>query len=364
MITAMTYEFGMATTDEERRGAQRVRYDVYVDELGRYKSRADHDNRIFVEPEDDTSWLFYAREGDEYVGTVRLTWGGHGFSERQLDQYRLEPFLAAIPAEMMVIGERAAVCSRLRGTTVLEDLLGVSSPVVDKHGVHVFFGCCEPHLLSLYIGMGQRPYADRNINSDEAGYLIPIVWFMPNADVLRGMGDAATPNDLPTVVERALASTGSVTSLALTDLTDYWSDVRTSLEELHAQQVAAFDDFTDDEAERCIARSNIIECNKGDHVLKKGGTARNIFVVLHGTLEVHDGERIVGVLSTGDAFGEMAFLLEKPRSFDVFAATNDARILSLSEHALRTMIAEDPVIAAKLLLNLSKMLCNRLIKAD
>jgi CRP-like cAMP-binding protein len=87
-------------------------------------------------------------------------------------------------------------------------------------------------------------------------------------------------------------------------------------------------------------------------------------VVLEGTLEVRDGDRIVGVLSAGDAFGEMAFLLERPRAFDVDAATDHTQILSLSEGALSKMIAEDSMVAAKLLFNVSKMLCVRLIKAN
>jgi CRP-like cAMP-binding protein len=142
---------------------------------------------------------------------------------------------------------------------------------------------------------------------------------------------------------------------------DYWSEIRRNLDELDAQRVSTFDGFTDDEAQRCVARSTIIECAQGDRVLKRGGTARNIFVVLEGTLEVRDGDTIVNVLTAGDAFGEMAFLLERPRSFDVDAAT-DTRILSLSEGALRRMIAEDATISAKLLLNLSKMLCVKLIR--
>jgi CRP-like cAMP-binding protein len=73
---------------------------------------------------------------------------------------------------------------------------------------------------------------------------------------------------------------------------------------------------------------------------------------------------VVGVLSAGDVFGEMAFLVERPRAFDVDGATDGTRILSLSEGELRKMIAEDAIVAAKLLLNLSKMLCARLIKAN
>ena len=155
-----------------------------------------------------------------------------------------------------------------------------------------------------------------------------------------------------------------MTSHLLSAPEEYWSEIHHALDELHAQRIAAFDGFTDDEAERCIARSNIIECGAGDRVLKQGGVARNMFVVLDGTLEVRAGDRIVGVLSPGDVFGEMAFLLDRPRAFDVDAATDGVRVLSLSEGALRKMIAEDAVVAAKLLLNVSKMLCVRLIKAN
>jgi CRP-like cAMP-binding protein len=108
-----------------------------------------------------------------------------------------------------------------------------------------------------------------------------------------------------------------------------------------------------------LGKSNIIQCAAGDRVLKKGGVARNLFVVLDGNLEARDGDRLLRVMSAGDVFGEIAFLLEQPRTADVYAAT-DARILSLSESTLRELIAKKPTIAAKLLLNVSKILAMRL----
>jgi hypothetical protein len=200
----------------------------------------------------------------------------------------------------------------------------------------------------MYLKMGCRPYAEHNINSPAAGYLIPIVSFVPDVEALRGLGSAVAPGELPACVERVLASGGSVRTESLTDASEFWSEIRRTLDELDAQRFAIFDGFTEDEAQRCIARSTIIECTKRDRVLKRGGTARNIFVVLDGTLEVRNGDTIVNVLTAGDAFGEMAFLLERPRSFDVDAATDNTRVLSLSEGALRIMIAEDATIAAKL----------------
>jgi hypothetical protein len=201
---------------------------------------------------------------------------------------------------------------------------------MDEMDVRVVFGCCEPHLLGMYIGIGQRPYAERNINSEEAGYLIPLVSFVPDVDALRGVGGIG-PDELPKCVQAALAHTGSVKSQALSEAGEYWDDIHAALQQLHEQGISAFDGLTDDEAARCIARSNIIECGNGDRVLKRGGTARNIFVVLSGTLEVRDDTGIVGVLTPGDVFGEMAFLLERPRAYDVDAVTDGVRVLSLSE---------------------------------
>ena len=47
-----------------------------------------------------------------------------------------------------------------------------------------------------------------------------------------------------------------------------------------------------------------------------------MFVVLDGNLEVRAEQTLIRVLSPGDVFGEMAFLLEQPRSADVYAATD------------------------------------------
>jgi hypothetical protein len=293
-----------------------------------------------------------------------MTWGGDGFSDRQIDQYQLAPFLAELPPDLMGVGERNTVLPSHRGSGVMDQLMAFSSAATNVHDLRVVFGCREPHLLSMYLKMGQRTYAPHNINSPSAGYLIPLVSFVPDVEALREVGPRTAPGALPQCVEAVLAREQTVRSEVLSATDDYWSEIRHTLDEIDAQQIATFDGFTDDEAQRCIARSTIIECAAGDRVLKRGGTARNIFVVLDGTLEVRDGDAIVNVLTAGDAFGEMAFLLERPRSFDVDAATDNTRILSLSEGALRSMIAEDATIAAKLLLNLSRMLCVKLIRAS
>src|SRR6185295_14613519 len=159
---------------------------------------------------------------------------------------------------------------------------------------------------------------------------------------------------LPSCVAEVLDGTGgAVLSPLMVGAEDYDDRLRATLHEIEGQDVSAFHGFTDEEVERCLARSNVIECAVGDRVLKKGGVARNVFVVLGGMLEVRDGDQVLAVLREGDVFGEMAFLLEQPRWADTYAVADGTRVLSLSERTLREMIADDPVVAAKLLMNLS-----------
>jgi predicted GNAT family N-acyltransferase len=353
-----TFEVGVAETPEEKDEVYRFRYSVYVEEMGRYQGSADHEGHRLVEPEDDTSWVFYAKEGDKVVGTARLSWGARGFSPRQIDEYSLDPFLAEVPHEHLAIGERVMVTPRLRGTGLVDQLMDARNDVAIAHDVRIQFSACEPHLLSLYLGQGRRTYATKNINSPEAGYLIPLVVFPQGSDVL-----ADDTGALPPSVAQILAGGGAVLSPLMAGAVGYQDNLREALHEIEAQDISAFHGFTDDEVERCLAKSNVIECSAGDRILKKGGVARNVFVVLDGTLEVRDGDRPIAVLGEGDVFGEMAFLLEQPRGADTYAVSDGTRILSLSERTLRQMIADDPIVAAKLLMNIAKMLCVRLARS-
>jgi hypothetical protein len=364
-IRVMGYEIGLAATAEEKEAVYRFRYSVYVEEMGRYQGSADHSGRRLVEPEDAHSWSFYARDGDEVVGTARLSWGGEGFSDRQIEEYRLVPFLDELPHEYLAVGERVMVTPSLRGSGLVDELLACRNQTAVEHDVRIQFGACEPHLLSLYLSQGRRTYADKNINTAEAGYLIPLVAFPQGPEALIGVGAHTAEGGMPTCVAQILSGAGgAVLSPLMTSADDYSEHLRAAMHEIEAQEISAFHAFTDDEVDRCLARSNVIECAAGDRVLKKGGVARNIFVVIAGTLEAREDDRVVGVLTTGDVFGEMAFLLERPRTLDIYAVSESTRVLSLSESTLRKMVADDPVVAAKLLLNLARMLCVRIVKAQ
>ena len=106
---------------------------------------------------------------------------------------------------------------------------------------------------------------------------------------------------------------------------------------------------------------------RGHYICREGEYDENCYIILEGSASVKlprkgaDRQKKI-VLRQGEVFGEIAFLLETPRTADVFAATDDVRILSLSERTLRASISSESEIAATLLLNISKILCRRVLK--
>jgi hypothetical protein len=360
----------LAETEEEKNAVYRFRYDIYVAEMGRLAGVADHDRKMLIEAEDESARIFYAAVDGEVVATSRFSWGGDApFTQRLIDLYMLEPFLAELPPDAMAVGERGMVKPELRGSPIFRELGEFSSKFVSDNRIQLIFGICEPHLLSLYVSQGMRTYSKKNISSADAGYFIPIVSVVEDVEYLRRIGspNAATAVDfgddarIPKCVDRLIANGGNVMSQRLIESGDYLREVQGALGGLAENQLSALDGLSEDLAAKALGKSNIIECRAGDRVLKKGSVARNMFVVLEGNLEVRDEGTLVRVLSPGDIFGEMAFLLQQPRAADVDAAT-DCRILSLSEGTLRKSIASDPETAAQLLLNVSKILCKRVLQ--
>jgi hypothetical protein len=203
----------------------------------------------------------------------------------------------------------------------------------------------------------QRPYGNRNINSPEAGYLIPLVSFPQGPEALLEFGRSG---ELPRCVAGAVSGTGTVTSAAYMGDDAY---LERALGDLARAGASVFDGFTATELAACLHRSAIVELRADDRLLKAGGSARNLFVLLDGQLDASTEGVTVGAIAAGEVVGEMAYLLGDPRTCDVRAATN-GRILALSERTLRRLPDHNPVAAAKLHAGLARTLCRRLALAN
>ena len=344
-------EIGEATTTVQREAVFRFWYSVYVAELGRYRDIADHENRRLKGPEDEVSHIFYARDGDEVVGACRINWGGDGFTERQIRQYDLQPFLDEIPAELMLVGERTMVAASHRGGSVYTEVAMAVTPLSEQLGIVLSFGACEPHLVSYYAKFGQRPYASRQYFSEESGYIVPTLALPFGLD---RFGD-----DVPPSIQQAWSGASVVSNAAVDGDESYASDLREATIGTVGPG-SLFHGMSEHEVAVCANRGTILTCAAGDQILRVGGTARNPFMVLSGGLEARHDDRPWQSLGPGDLFGESGWLGDQDRQVNVFAVEEGSRILALSQGVLASLGESNPELAAKLSHNVARALWSRL----
>lgn len=364
---------GIAETDAEKNAVYRMRYEIYVDEMNEFRDTADHDKRLFFEPEDANGRIFYATQNDKVIGTLRCTLSNDAeLPQHIIEDYSLHTFLNEVPPTAIAIIEHILIVGELRNTDLLFNLYTALLDLCNKLRIQLIFTHCPPHLLNLYQSLGFRTYSKNNIHTSKGEFLIPLVLVVEDIDYLQHihsplaamLQDFGSEKKIPSCINQNITQTSAVKSYELSSPGKYWGEVYNSLNKVAGLHIAAFDGFNAGEIARCLAKSNIMTCQAGDHLIVKGSVSQNLFVVLDGTLEVRDDDTPIALLTAGDIFGEMAFLLEHARTKDVFAATDNTRVLSLSETMLHQLIRTDPAIAAKLLINIAKMLCVRILKSS
>ena len=238
-----------------------------------------------------------------------------------------------------------------------------------RMGIQLFFGDCEPHLLNPYQSLGYRAYTRRHVNKPETGYLIPIVFVAGDLDYLKSIesplwkvlkDDGADPG-VPDGLDALLSDGKSILSSSLDSRSEQWALLQERIRDVGLQELSLFSGMNDEEIDACLQKSVRIDCQKGDTLIKKGNPAKNLYAVIRGNLEVKSGDKVVAVRSAGDVIGEIAFFMKLPRTMDVVAATEDVEVVSFSQSALRKLIKTQPDAATKLLFNIARLLCMKVV---
>ena len=70
----MPIEIRFAEVAADKQSVFRLRYEIYVEEMDRYRSISDNDNRVMIEDVDALSRFLIAEEDGQIVGAMRWTW--------------------------------------------------------------------------------------------------------------------------------------------------------------------------------------------------------------------------------------------------------------------------------------------------
>ncbi len=110
------------------------------------------------------------------------------------------------------------------------------------------------------------------------------------------------------------------------------------------RKIPLFEGLTDQQYERLERWTDEIDVPADKHLVNQGAYPHEFMVIETGTAQVtHDGAHLAD-LGPGDFFGEMALLLNVPRTATV-AATSDITLVVMHERDFRAMEEEIPVVA-------------------
>jgi hypothetical protein len=220
---------------------------------------------------------------------------------------------------------------------------------------------CEPGLYAHYLRLGFRPIGAVH-QSSLGGFRIPMALVHHDRDHISRLRtplakELAAYDPVPTAGVEWYRTLEAREGRIDPGVAFYESDTDESDDEpeVHAWLTEGLSSKGRTELLRNAVR---VDCADGDVVIAAGDGGRFLGFVLDGVVEVKAEERVVRLLGAGELFGEIALVLDTPRTVDIVAAGDDTRVLLLSQTALsRLSSSADQVQVWR---NLAKVLARRL----
>jgi GNAT superfamily N-acetyltransferase len=161
----MAIEIRKVRTESEASAIFRLRYEVYVEELGRSQRYADHAARSVAEPLDTGANLFCAYDGARLVGTVRTNYAWRSRLEEYEALYQLERCGSAYPHGTSVT-TKLVVAPDQRGSTLPYRLAAATYAAALADGVSFDFVDVYPARVPFFQRLGYQVHLPRAVHPE------------------------------------------------------------------------------------------------------------------------------------------------------------------------------------------------------
>jgi Cyclic nucleotide-binding domain/Acetyltransferase (GNAT) domain len=360
----------VAETEAEREAVFSFRYSVYAEELGRKLGNADHGRRRVHDEEDGKPYtiLLYTDDGaGQLTGTVRLRrWEPGQVPAKDWQAFSMDRFDGLGEMNTSEIG-RLMIEPGHRGQLGLVSMVcAVYQLYAGELPADVAFINCAAGLVRHYRLLGFRTYAGRLVPTAD-GIEVPLVQIpsdrayleqagavvAPFADVFYGPGKRA-PVDIGRWARLLDADSAPVRF----DPAAVWERVD-RLRQAETERPSMLEALSEDTVRKLSSKGFLMDVAAGQLLTEKGLTQREIFVILDGAFEVHDGDRRLAVLGPGEVIGEIGFFGTSGRRIASVTAASDGQVLALRRRFVDELMKSDPACAAEILFGLARVLADR-----
>lgn len=164
----------------------------------------------------------------------------------------------------------------------------------------------------------------------------------------------------PTLTEASAPDDGGMSALMQEMATVMMDSMRDTYGVL-ARRMDLFRNLDGEAVAKIFARGITEEYEPGQLVFSKGDEGDCLYLILGGSVEIFDGDRVVATLERGALFGEMALISKEPRSASA-RALESSSLLALSQETIYNVMPRE--VSIQLLVNIIVTLSSRLRVAN
>lgn len=354
------YEGLRVESKADRDECLKVLDDVRRVELNRVKGRSALESAAFVDVDVEDVLVAVRDTADgRIVGCLRST---PAPQIATIPSSREEYQLHKLPAELL---DRTQVLTRF--ALLRSHRSSAASYVIMREmyrdslarGLLISLQSCEPGLYASYLRLGFRPLGPVH-QSPLGGFRIPMVLVHHDRNHIARLGTPMVKEldryePLPTEGTQWYRALEAREGRIDPGVAFYDSDQEEGETEVHAWLT---DGLSDKGRAELLRNAIEVDCGDGDVVIAAGDGGRFLGFVLDGVVEVKAGDRVVRMLGEGELFGEIALVVDRPRSVDIVAAGDDTRVLLLSQKALGRL--SSGADQARVWRNIARVLASRL----
>ena len=350
----------IASTKREKETIYKLRYRVYVEEMGKAPMlSANHKKKKIVDAVDEQSMLLYAQLGSEVIGTIRVTIGKTEVFSTELQQVfkmkRFDDFLQGTANQKQSLSTKMMVISKYRSSQAAYLLLSKAYEIFRDEGVQFIFGGCSPYLVPLYERLGFRRLG---YNFIERGFGLIIPLFLITEDIehlqtvrspfLRVAKQRKNSPEAAKWFLEEFPQSNKVVNTQLTTKEQMWAYVQG---ELRGQSISILKGLMEEEAMLVLHMGTIFHCQEGDTIINSGEVTKELYILLSGKVTVLSN----GVASErvpGQSFGRAGLIQPQVQKNDV-SATTESEVMVISQQAFEKFYRSHPTIGIKVLQNLT-----------
>ncbi len=133
----------------------------------------------------------------------------------------------------------------------------------------------------------------------------------------------------------------------LTEVTKMWMDT------------PLFEKISEHKCRELVNTMHPREYQKGEKVFNSGDIGTSVVLIRKGGIEITAGEKLLAELHAGDFFGEVALVIDEPRTADA-VTSEESELIFFLRSDLEEWIQRSPRDGAQFMLNIAKVLAARL----